>query len=246
MDKKDKVLVVTGAGSGMGRATANLFAGKGYTVICSDLDKDALGETVQMIKENEGIAYGIAADLRKVDDIKKMADQIKGTTGKIDVLINCAGLLGGVKDLTDFTEEEMDLIVDVNLKAVYRCCKYLLPLIVKNKNSTIINISSQSGKMGQAGVTIYCAAKWGVIGFTKALELEVKKHGIKVVVINPGSTNTNFYGKDARFDEGFLKKFLKPEDIARACLFVAEQPDNSIIYELNITNVSEAFEVVIK
>jgi len=246
MDKGAKVMAITGAGSGMGRATARLFAENGYKVVCSDIDRTELDETVAMIEKNGGEAYSIAADLREVEDIKKMAQQIKDTTGKIDVLINCAGVLGGVKDLVDFSEEEMDLILDVDLKAVYRCCKYLLPLIVKNKNSTIINISSQSGKMGQAGVTIYCAAKWGVIGFTKALELEVKKDGIKVVVINPGSTNTNFYGKDARFESDFLKKFLKPEDIARACLFVAEQPDNSIIYELNITNVSESFEVVIK
>jgi 3-oxoacyl-[acyl-carrier protein] reductase len=246
MGTNNKVVVITGAGSGMGRATAVLFAEKGYEVIGTDINNESLDETVSMINEANGKASGITADLRKVDDIKNIKEQIEDRTGKIDVLINCAGVLGGVKELTDFSEEEMDLIIDVNLKAVYRCCKYLLPLIVKNKNGMIINISSQSGKMGQAGVTIYCAAKWGVIGFTKALELEAKKDGIRVVVINPGSTNTNFYGKDARFEKDFLKKFLKPEDIARACLFVAEQPDNSIIYELNITNVSESFEVVIK
>ena len=246
MPENKKVMVITGAGSGMGRATAVLFAQNGYTVVGSDIDRSALNETVSMIQGENGEAYGIIADLKKVEDIKMIADEVKSKVGKIDILINCAGMLGGVKDLVDFSEEEMDLILDINLKAAYRCCKYLMPLIVKNENSTIINIVSQSGKMGQAGVTIYCAAKWGLIGFTKALELEAKKDGIKVVVINPGSTNTNFYGKDARFEEDFLRKFLKPEDIAKACLFVAEQSDNSIVYEMNITNVSESFEVVIK
>lgn len=246
MDTNKKVMVITGAGSGMGRATALLFAEKGYKVIGTDIDESELNKTVSMIRDKNLEAYGVVADLTKVEDIKKMADSIKDIAGQIDVLINCAGMLGGVKNLVDLSEEEMDLILDVNLKAAYRTCKYLLTMVVKNKNSTIINIGSQSGKMGQAGVTIYCAAKWGLIGFTKALELEAKKDGIKVVVINPGSTNTNFYGKDARFEEDFLKKFLKPEDIAKACLFVAEQSRNSIIYELNITNVSESFEVVIK
>ena len=75
--------------------------------------------------------------------------------------------------------------------------------------------------------------------------MEAKKEGVKVVVINPGSTNTNFYGKDTRFEEDFLKKFLNPKDIAKACLFVVEQAQNCIIYELNITNVSESLEVII-
>jgi len=247
MKPNSKVAVITGAASGMGKETALLFAKNGYDVVCTDKDKKNLDDTVSMIKKDGRSAYGVIADITKVGDIKNLAKEVEKNSKKLDVLVNCAGVLGGIHNLVDFSEEDMDFILDVNLKGTYRCCKYLLPLMIKQKKGIIINISSQSGKIGQATVSIYAAAKWGVIGLTKSLDLEVRKHNIKVVVINPGSTRTAFYNHgDTRFEESFLNKFLKPTDIAKACLFVAEQSDNCIIKELDMIPMSETLECVIK
>ena len=240
MKFNNKTAVVTGSASGMGRETAILFAKEGYTVICTDIDKVLLDKTVSDIKKFEGSVHGIAADITKVDDIKNLADEIEKKFSRINVLVNCAGAFVSIDKLVDHKEEDMDLIIDINLKGTYRCCKYLIPIMLKHNNSIIINIGSQSGKLPQPTASIYAAAKAAVINFTKSLELELKEDGIKVVVINPGSTSTAFHGKrDVKLDNEFLAKFLSPVDIAQACLFVAEQSVKCIVKEIDVIPVSE-------
>lgn len=247
MGSSKKTAIITGAASGMGKETALLFAKNNYDVICTDIDKDNLDNTILQIQENGGTACKIQADITKINDIKKMAGIIEARLKKINVLVNAAGLLGGFDNLVDFDKKTMDIILDVNLKGTYLCCKYLIPLIEKHNNSIIINISSQAGKIGQAGVAIYVAAKWGVIGFTKSLDLELRKDGIKVAIINPGSTDSPFHDKrDVRLPKDLLKKFLDPSDIARACLYMAEQPPNCFARELDIIPMGETVEVKIE
>jgi len=241
-----RIAVITGSASGMGKETALLFSDKGYEVVCTDIDKGNLDKTVSEIKENGGKAYGIPADLTKKDDIKKLAAAVEERSKMINVLVNAAGLLGGFDNLVDFDEKALDIILDVNLKGTYLCCKYLVPLMERHNNSIIINISSQSGKIGQAGVAVYAAAKWGVIGFTKSLDLELRKDGIKVAVINPGSTRSPFHDKrDVKLPKELLEKFLDPSDIARACLYMAEQPDKCFVRELDLIPMAETMEVKI-
>jgi len=241
-----RTAVVIGGASGMGRESAILFAVNGYDIVCADIDKQKLDETVSEILKNGGNAYGVAADITDVDDIKRMAETIREKSGTINVLINAAGILGGIDNLLDFDEKALDLILNVNLKGTYLSCKYLIPVMEKHNNSIIINISSQSGKIGQAGVAVYAAAKWGVIGFTKSLDLELRKDGIKVAVINPGSTKSPFHDKrEARLPGELLDKFLEPSDIARACLYMAEQPSNCFARELDIIPMGETMEVKI-
>ena len=247
MKSNNKVVVITGAANGMGRETAILFSSKGYEVVCTDIDGNNLNNTVSDIKNNGGNAYGIIADITKVNDIKKLRDKIKEKSQKINILINAAGLLGGIGNLVDFDEKAMDLILNVNLKGTYLCCKYLIPLIVIHNNSIIINISSQAGKIGQAGVAIYVAAKWGVIGFTKSLDLELRKDGIKVAVINPGSTNSSFHDKrEKKLPSDLLDKFLSPSDTANACLYLAEQPEKCFVKEIDLIPMAETMEVKIE
>ena len=237
----NKVAVITGAGSGMGREASALFASKGYSVVCTDINKELLDRSVEEIKKAGGKAAGIPADITKVDDIKNLAAEVGKDFGKVDVLINFAGLVI-VRDLVDYTEDEMDLIIDVNLKGVYRCCKYFLPLMIKNKGGSIINISSKAGKLPQAGAVLYHTSKWGIVGFTKSLGLEVRKYGIKVTVISPGATKTAFYEK-LGLEKGLLDKFLSPADIARTCLFVAEQPENCFIEDIDLIPMTETLEI---
>lgn len=244
MENENRVAVVSGAASGMGRETSILFAKEGYSVVCTDNNKALLDDTVSIIKKESGQAVGIIADITKVDDIKNLAKEVGEKFKKVDVLINCAGLVR-VKDLVDYSEDEMDLMIDVNLKGTYRCCKYLLPLMIKNKSGVIINISSKAGKLPQAGAVLYHTSKWGVVGFTKSLGLEVRKYGIKAVVINPGATKTDFY-KNLGLDEELLNKFLNPTDIARVCLFVAGQSANCFIEEIDMIPMTETLEINFK
>lgn len=249
MKTKSKIAVITGAASGMGRGTSIFFAEKDYTVVCTDINESLLNETVTRIIQKGGKAFAIPADITKVDDINNLVEEIRKKFNRIDILINFAGLLGGIKELVDFNEKEMDLILDVNLKGTYRCCKYFLPLMIERKSGIIINISSQSGKISSPYISIYNAAKWGVIGFSKSLELEVKKYGIKVAVINPGGTHTEFRYScgDSRFDTNFMEKnFLKPIDIARICLFIVEQPEHCLIKELDVIPMTEIVQVIQK
>ena len=242
-----RTAVITGAASGMGRETALLFTKNGYDIVCTDIDNANLNKTVLEIQKSGGEAYGVTADITDIEAVKNMAIIIKKRSKKINVLINAAGMLGGFDKLVDFDEKALDLILNINLKGTYWCCKYLIPLIEKHKNSIIINISSQSGKIGQAGVAVYAAAKWGVIGFTKSLDLELRKDGIKVAVINPGSTNSPFHDKrEVKLPQDLLNKFLKPSDIAEACLYMAEQPANCFAREIDLIPMSEIMEVKIE
>jgi len=244
---KEKVAVITGAGSGMGREAAMLFAENGYSVACTDIEKGLLEKTVRDIKARGGKAAGITADLLQVEDIKRLAHEVKRIYGRVDVLMNFVGFFVKVADLIDSEEKDMDLVIDGNLKSSYRCCKYLLPMMIEQGSGLIINIGSQSGKLPQPGACIYGAAKAGLISFTKSLELEVKKYGIKVVVINPGSTDSPFHDKrEKKLDKSLLAKFLRPVDIAKTCLFIAGQSENTLFKEIDLIPLSESIEVTFK
>ena len=249
MKLNGKVAVMTGAGSGMGREGALLFSQKGYTVACADINEATLNETVTMIKDKDGDAYGIIADVTKIDAIKRLATVVERKSGRVDVLINFVGFLGKIASIVDVSEKDMDYIIDGNLKSTYRCCKYFLPMMIKRKSGIIINISSQSGKLPQPNASIYAAAKAGVISFSKSLELEVKPYGIKVVLINPGSTSSPFHDKREekyKLSKELMDKFLKPIDFAYACLFVVEQSKNCVIREMDVVPMCESVECVIK
>ena len=246
MENINKVSVITGSASGIGREVAILFAKRGYTVACTDINKDLLNQTVSDIKKDGGKAYGILADITKVSDIKNLANEINKRFGKINVLINCAGVIVGIHELVDYKEEDMDLILDVNLKGTYRCCKYLLPLIVRHSNSIIINISSQSGKYPEPRASIYAATKAAIINFTESLGVELIKDGIKVAVINPGMVDTPIHNqKEEKYDKKFSAKFLNPIDVAKACFFVVEQSENCLVKELDIIPMSQRARLII-
>jgi len=242
----NEVVVITGAGSGMGRETAILFAKDNYIVVCTDINKKMLDETLLLIKKEGKEAYSIISDLINVNDIEKLAKEVEKKFEKVDILINCAGALGKVNNLIKATEEAMDFIIDINLKGVYRCCKYFLPLMIKQKRGLIINIASRAGKTPMPTAPIYTAAKWGVLGFTKSLNLALREYGIKVSSVNPASTNTNFWGKVNEDSKEYYNKLLDPIDIARACLFLAKQSKKCIVSEIDLIPMSEVDEIVIK
>jgi len=187
-----KVAVVTGSGRGIGAAIALEFARNGAKVVVTGRDAHELEETAERIKEAGGEALVVEADVTKLKDIRGMLDKTVKKFGKTDILVNNAGILhhGPFADMPD---DMIDAIVNVNLVGLMHCTKEVIPHMRKNGSGLIINISSVAGKQGFADIAVYCATKFGVIGFTESLAQELEKDGIAVYAICPTSTQTKMW-----------------------------------------------------
>lgn len=188
---KNKVAIVTGGGRGIGKAIALLLAENGCNiVICSRTEKE-LKETAEKIKEKNAKVLAIKADVSKLNNVKGVVKETIKKFGKINILVNNAGI-GPYKPLINTDYDEIDAIIDINLKGLIYFTRESLPYILKENYGRIINISSGAGKRGIANFTIYCATKFGVIGFTEALAGELRGN-IKTYAVCPGATDTKLY-----------------------------------------------------
>ena len=224
---QDKVAVVTGAGRGIGRAIAVELGRIGVRVALAARTAAELKETAQMI----GASRVIPTDVRKRKDVERLLDEANSNLGPVDILVNAAGL-GIFGQLTGFTDEDYDTILDTNLKSMFLTCRAVLPSMIARKTGDIINIASIAGKVGSATRAVYCASKFGVVGFTESVAEEVRQYGIRVSLICPGSTNTGFSpgSKSGKASE----KMLSPPDIAHAVRMIVTQEPNSFISEVII------------
>ncbi len=218
-----KTVLITGGSRGIGRSASLLFAKNGYDVIiCYQKDKASAEKTA---KEANGIA--ICADVSDSNAIEKMFDIIKEKYGKIDVVINNAGI-SQQKLFTDITEAEWDRMFDINIKGMFNICKQAVPMMIHEKQGRIINVSSIWGMVGASCEVHYSASKAAVEGFTKALAKELGPSGITVNGIAPGVIETDMNKNlsqevlDELADETPLCHNGKPEDIAKLMLFLAE------------------------
>lgn len=191
MRLKDKVAIITGAGSGMGQAEAILFAKEGAKVVVNDDHEDEAIQTVKMI-EKEGLkdqAIPIRADVSKEKEVKIMVEETIKRFGKIDILVNNAGIYRG-HTVPETTTEEWYEVMDTNLMGPFLCCKYVIPHMLKQKKGKIINISSIGGLIALEGSAPYNASKGGLIAFTKGLAMDYAAKGINVNCVCPGWTDT--------------------------------------------------------
>lgn len=197
---KNKLAIVTGAGSGIGKSAAILLGAEGVKVAACARTEADIEKTIREINSAGGEAIGIKADVRKFESAENMVRITRERYGRIDFLINCAGI-GRFGNVTDFDLKEWEDVISTNLTGVFNCCKAVLPVMIEQQDGYIINISSLAGKNGLAGRSAYCASKFGVAGFSESLMLEVRQQGIKVSTISPGSVNTGFgrtpYEKDS-------------------------------------------------
>jgi NAD(P)-dependent dehydrogenase (short-subunit alcohol dehydrogenase family) len=236
---ENKTAVVTGGGQGIGRAIAMTFAEHGATVFIPDYFKDKADETAKMIQAKGGTAYGDQCDVSDEASVKAMIDRAAEKMGRIDVLVNNAGI-ELYKAIEDITVTEWDRLMGVNVRGIFLCCKYALPYMKKAGKGNIINMGSNGGYIGAPMQTAYCASKGAVHQFTKSLALECGPAGIKVTAIAPGGTNTPML--DYLFDEykkrGIDAKTLiegvqfggiiKPEDVAFMALFLASEESRCV------------------
>jgi 3-oxoacyl-[acyl-carrier protein] reductase len=222
-----KVALITGASRGIGKAIAIAFAQQGASVAFTDMRRDEIMEATEREIQAFGVkAIGYASDASSFDDSERVADEIAGAFGRIDILVNNAGI---TRDnlLMRMTEADWDLVINVNLKSVFNLTKAVQKYMLKQRNGSIINMSSVVGINGNAGQSNYSASKAGLIGFTKSVAQELGSRNIRCNAIAPGYIETEMTAKlseEVRTQWAAqipLRRGGKPEDVAQACVFFA-------------------------
>ena len=214
---KDKVVLITGAGSGIGRESALLFAGEGAKVVVSDINSEAGNETVDLVKQAGGEATFIHCDVSKGPQVEAMVQGAVDTYGQLDAAFNNAGVEGDTQATTiTCTEENFDLNIAVNLKGVWWCMKYEIEQFLRQESpGAIVNTSSLAGLKGVPRGNAYVAAKHGVIGMTKSAALEVARKDIRVNAVCPGAIETPMLDRIVRGSEKGYEAMRKMEPVGR-------------------------------
>jgi 3-oxoacyl-[acyl-carrier protein] reductase len=226
---KDKVVLITGSAQGIGRAIALKFAKGGAKIALNDIEiqKENLEKVKKEIEELGSQAKYYFADVSKYEEVEKMIKEIEKDFGRLDVLVNNAGI-NKDRTLVKMTLEEWKAVIDVDLTGVFNCTKAALPLIIADQGN-IISISSIVGERGNYGQTNYAAAKAGIIGFTKSLAKELGRFGVRVNAIAPGFIETSMTEKVPEEVKVMAKKltalgrFGKPEEVANLVYFLASE-----------------------
>jgi len=232
-----KVSIITGAARGIGRATALLFAKEGSNVVIADILEEAGKELEDKInREYEGVkALFIKTDVSNENDVKNMVERTVQEFGGIDILVNNAGILP-LGTIEETSVETWDRTMNVNLKSMFLCCKYVVPHMIKRGKGAIVNVSSINGLMGGRRMVAYATAKAGVIGLTKSLALDLAPYNIRVNAVAPRTIDTPMYRayrKPEEIKERIktipLGRLGKPEEVASAILFLASDDASYII-----------------
>lgn len=227
MKLENQVALVTGAGRGIGKAIAKALAAEGALVIVNyNGSEQKAAETVNEIEEAGGRAVALRCNIADFGACKEMMDKVIGEQGRLDILVNNAGI---TRDglLMKMSEEDFDSVISTNLKGAFNCTRHAARQMIKQRGGRIINISSVSGVLGNAGQANYSASKAGVIGLTKAAARELASRGITVNAIAPGFITTDMTDalsesiKTSVTETIPMKTFGKPEDVAQAALFLA-------------------------
>ncbi len=225
MKLENKVTIITGAGSGIGRETAILFAKEGAKVVVADINEMGSEETVAEIKKI-GEGFFVKLDVSNRVQSKQMVQDTMERYGRIDVLINNAGIVQDAL-VTKMTEEQWDRVIDVNLKGAFNCIQAVVDVMINQGSGVIINASSVVGLYGNVGQTNYSAAKSGLIGMTKTLAKELGKKGIRVNAVAPGFIVTPMTSAvtekilEIMKEKTPLRRLGEPRDVANAYLYLA-------------------------
>lgn len=229
---RGRTALVTGAGSGIGAAIARAFDAEGMNVVLSGRRREKL-EEVEASLEGAGVRTLVQpADVTSEEDVRNAIAQTVERFGAIDVMVNNAGV-GLFKPIADLTVEEFDRVVDVDLRGVFLCTKFALERMYEAGGGAIVTISSIAGKNGFAGGSVYCAAKFGVMGLMESVFHEAREHDVRVITITPGSVDTPFFD-DAHMTVPNRDRVLQPEDVASTVVHALMLPQRALIRELDI------------
>ncbi|MFX0048797.1 MAG: SDR family NAD(P)-dependent oxidoreductase [Candidatus Hermodarchaeota archaeon] len=240
MRLKNKIVIITGAASGIGRATAKLFAKEGAIQVLSDKNEEGLNETYKLINDDAKERTRITiVDVRNQNEVKAMIDETIKEYGRIDVLIVNAGVVR-VGDVETFPDGDYNLLIDVNIKGTHYTCKYAVPYFKKQRSGSIITLASVAAHIGQTAHANYCSTKAAVLGYTRALALDLAPYNVRVNSVSPGATDTPMLQSDVakqakdrglsyeevrkEFEqEGVMGRWATPEEIAAGILFLATE-----------------------
>ncbi len=234
---KDKVVLVTGAGSGIGRASAVAFAREQSTLVITDIDDSSLQETAELVRAQGRDVLAERADISKRDEVKALCDRAVETFGRVDVLINNAGV-ALYAELVDTDLEDWEWVMGVNLWGTVYTLHELLPGMVKRRSGHIVNVASWVGLLGQPANSAYAASKFGVVGLTESVRAEVGRFGIGVSCVCPGIVKTNIfkalklkgYKDDVRKMPSFLGK--TPEQFAQLIVRAVKKNQALVLADL--------------
>ena len=234
MRLQGKVSLITGAGAGIGRATAQLFAQEGALVVAVDKNPEALEETRSHIKQAGGTCHTQVADVSKEKQVEAAIATAVDSFGSLDILCNNAGI-SRLKLITEMTEAEWDMILGINLKGVFFNCKHAIPQMVRQGSGVIVNVASELAIMAQPLYGAYCASKGGILALTRSLALEWVDKGIRINAICPGPVQTALLeaefqiASDPNAERDALVQSIPagrlgtPQDIAQGILFLTSE-----------------------
>ncbi len=225
-DFKETVAIVTGAAFGIGRSTALAFAQNGVKVVVADWREN--NETLDAIKKMGGEAIFVKCDVSKEEDVQRLVSKTIDTFGRIDFAVNNAGIEGVQKLTQEYTSEEWDKLMNINLKGVWLCMKYQIPQMLKQGKGAIVNIASIAGLVGFPNLSHYVASKHAVNGLTKAIALENTKNGIRINSVCPGVIRTPMVERvlsGPEVENAYksaipMNRFGEPEEMAETILFL--------------------------
>lgn len=233
-----KTALITGGGSGIGRAAALAFAEEGANVVVVDVDTAGGEQTVASMEGLSGNGLFVAADVARADDVERMVNAAVEAYGGLDCAFNNAGIQGELSQTADCTEENWDRITGINLKGVWLCMKYEIAQMLKQGSGAIVNNSSNFGLVGSNGMPAYSASKHGVIGLTKTAALEYAQTGVRINAVCPGPVQTPLVDKiiehqpeivDAIIEREPIGRMGQSDEVARAVVWLCSSEASFVI-----------------
>lgn len=235
---KNRIAIVTGAASGIGRASALAFSRKGAKVAVVDIQTDAGNDTAESIRQAGGEALFVPCDVTEACEASNMVEQCVKVFGRIDCAMNCAGVLGEMTTTHECTEENFDRVMRINLRGVWLCMKYEIRQMLQQGGGAIVNMASNAGMQGTATLPAYAASKAGVVSLTQTAALEFAAKGIRINCINPGLIRTAMLEKQLQTNPEKVQEYSQlhpigrigtPEEIAEAVVWLCSDAASFVV-----------------